>query len=103
MVRLTYFRTLDMVFRMKTTLIIPDPVFRDLKRHAEQRGLSLSALATECLRQGLRAGGKVKRPFRFPTFSAGLPKVDVADRETLYDLLDAERDSRLYGRARKKV
>ena len=43
---------------MKTTLIIPDPVFRDLKRHAAERGETLSALVTECLRQGLREDRK---------------------------------------------
>ncbi len=88
---------------MKTTLIIPDPVFRDLKRHAAERGETLSALVTECLRQGLREDRKTKRPFRFPTFSAGgPPRVNVADREALYSLLDADRDARLYGRPRKK-
>jgi hypothetical protein len=91
-----------MVFRMKTTLIIPDPVFRDLKRHAAERNETMSELVTEYLVLGLRETRKPKRPFRFPTFSAGPPKVDVADREALYDLLDAERDARLYGRGRKK-
>ena len=87
---------------MKTTLIIPDPVFRDLKHRAAERNETLSALVTEYLVRGLRETRKPNHPFRFPTFSAGLPKVDVADREALYDLLDGERDARLYGRARKK-
>ncbi len=91
-----------MVFCVKTTLVIPDPVFRDLKRRALERKETLSALATEYLIQGLRETRKPKRPFRFPTFSAGSPKVNVADREALYDLLEAERDARMYGRARKK-
>jgi hypothetical protein len=91
-----------MVFCVKTTLVIPDPVFRDLKRRALERKETLSALATEYLVQGLRETRKPRRPFRFPTFSAGPPKVNVADREVLYDLLEAERDARLYGRARKK-
>jgi hypothetical protein len=91
-----------MVFRMKTTLMIPDPIFRDLKRRAAERNETMSALVTEYLVQGLRETRKPKRPFHFPTFSAGPPQVDVADRETLYDLLDAERDARLYGRSRKK-
>jgi hypothetical protein len=92
-----------MVFHMKTTLIIPDPVFHDLKRQAAERGETLSALVTECLRLGLREDRQAKRPFRFPTFSAGgPPKVNVADREALYNLLDAERDARLYGRLREK-
>ena len=91
-----------MVFRMKTTLIIPDPVFRDLKRRALERKETMSALATEYLVRGMNEAAKPKHPFRFPTFSAGPPKVDVADREALYDLLDGERDARLSGRGRKK-
>ncbi len=88
---------------MKTTLIIPDSVFRDLKRRAVERKETLSALVTEYLIQGLRETRRPKRPFRFPTFSAsGPPKVNVADREALYDLLEAERNARLYGQLRKK-
>ena len=79
---------------MKTTLIIPDPVFRDLKRKAADRKETMSALVTQFLVQGLRESRKPKQPFRFPTFSAGPPKVDVADREALYDLLDREPDAR---------
>jgi len=87
---------------MKTTLIIPDPVFRDLKRKAADRKETMSAIVKQFLVQGLRESRKPKQPFCFPTFSAGPPKVDVADREALYDLLDREPDARLYGRARKK-
>ena len=91
-----------MVFRMKTTLIIPDPVFRDLKRRALEREETLSTLATEYLVLGLRQSRKPKRPFRFPTFKMGPPKVNVADRDELYEVLEAERDARLYGRVRKR-
>ena len=91
-----------MVCHMKTTLIIPDPVFRDLKRRAAERKETLSALVTEYLVQGLRETRQRKRPFRLPSFKMGPAKVDVANREALYDLLDAERDARLYGRRRRK-
>jgi hypothetical protein len=87
---------------MKTTLVIPDAVFRDLKRKAADSKETMSALVTEFLVQGLRESRKPKQAFRFPTFSAGTPKVDVADREALHDLLDSEPDARLYGRSRKK-
>lgn len=90
-----------MVFRMKTTLIIPDPVFRELKRRATERGTTLSELATELMRQGLREPSKRKPLPRLPSFSCGPPLVDIADREALYRVLYAERDARLYG-AKKK-
>lgn len=96
-----FFRTHDMVFRMKTTLIIPDPVFKDLKRRAVERGETLSALATELLRKGLAERPGLKRLPPLPSFDMGRAKVDVADRDALYTLLDAERDKRLYGIRRK--
>ncbi len=91
-----------MVFRMKTTLIIPDPLFRDLKRRAVERNETLSGLVTEFLRQGLQEKPKPKRLLPLPSFKMGWPpKVNLNDRKTLYDFLEAERDERLYGARRK--
>jgi hypothetical protein len=87
-----------MVFHMKTTLIIPDPVFRDLKRRAAERGETLSTLVTECLRQGLSVSRRRKRPFSLPSFSVGRLLVDVANRDALYDVLEAERTAPRQGR-----
>jgi hypothetical protein len=86
-----------MVFHMKTTLVIPDPIFRNLKRKAAGRGETLSQLVTACLRLGL---GKPRKPGparRLPSFSAGPPKVDIADRDALYRVLDADRNARRHG------
>lgn len=91
-----------MVFHMKTTLIIPDPVYRGLKRYAAKRGTSMSEVATKLLFRGLPETRKPKRPFRFPTFETGPPKVDVADRERLYGALETERDARLYGTRKER-
>ena len=86
---------------MKTTLIIPDPVFRDLKKQAAERDTTLSALATEYLRQGLRQPLKSKRLPCLPSFSAGPAKIDIANREEIYRVLDKERHARLYGAVKK--
>lgn len=85
-----------MVFHMKTTLIIPDPVFKDLKRRAIERGETLSELAAELLRKGLAEPRAQKRLPPLPTFDMGEPRVNIDDRKALYDVLDAERDARLY-------
>jgi hypothetical protein len=37
-----------------------------------------------------------------PSFNAGRPLVDVANRDALYDVLDAERDERLYGKKKER-
>jgi plasmid stability protein len=91
-----------MVFHMKTTLVIPDSVFRALKRRAAERGETVSALVTEYLRQGLLQKRRSTRPFRLPSFSVGRLLVNVDNREALFDVLDAERDKRVYGQAAKK-
>jgi len=84
-----------MVFHMKTTLIIPDPVFRDLKKRAVERNTTLSELATEYLRRGLQERPKPKRLPRLPSFSAGPPLIDITSRDEIYRVLDLDR-LRLY-------
>ena len=69
---------------------------------AAERKETMSALVTECLVRGLQETRKATRPFRFPTFKMGPARINVADREELYEFLEAERDARLYGRARRK-
>jgi hypothetical protein len=86
-----------MVFHMRTTLIIPDTVFRNLKRFAAKRGASISEVVTEMVRKGLAERPKRAALPPLPSFNMGRPLVDVADRDALYDVLEAERDARLYG------
>jgi hypothetical protein len=45
---------------MKTTLEIPDPLFRRAKSAAAERGIPLRALVTEALTEKLRPGGEDK-------------------------------------------
>ena len=73
---------------MKTTLIIPDPVFHDLKRHAAKRGTTMSELATELLRKGLADHAKPTRLLPLPSFDMGREKVNFADREALYNAME---------------
>jgi hypothetical protein len=75
---------------MKTTLTIPDPVFRDLKRHAAKRGTTMSELAAELLRKGLSERPKPAQLPPLPSFDMGREKVNFADREALYDAMESE-------------
>jgi hypothetical protein len=62
----------------------------------------MSELATELLRKGLASRPKLARLPPLPSFKMGPPKVNIADREALYDVLDAERDKRLYGTRKER-
>jgi hypothetical protein len=48
---------------MKTTLEIPDPLFRRAKSVAAERGIPLRALVTEALAEKLRVAGGEDKPW----------------------------------------
>lgn len=77
-----------MIFHMKTTLIIPDHLMRELKRRAARRGETLSAVVAETLRRGLmEPPGPTELP-PLPTHRMGRSTVDVADRDALYRAME---------------
>jgi hypothetical protein len=79
-----------MNFHMRTTLVIDDAIFRELKRRAAEQRRTLSEVTQEALRRGLADAPAPRRPrrVRLRSFSMGPPRVDVADRNRLYDVLD---------------
>jgi hypothetical protein len=72
---------------MKTTLIIPDTLMRELKRRAVRRGETLSAVVAEVLRRGLEESAPAKLP-ALPVHAMGCPLVDVADRDALLRVME---------------
>lgn len=73
---------------MKTTLVLPDPVAARLKHEAVRRGMTMSALVEEALRRHLDEPAAESAPLPdLPRWDGGL-RVDIADREALYDTLD---------------
>ena len=82
-----------MLWRMRTTLDINDPLLAEAKSVAAQRGLSLKALVEDALRERLRGLGDSRRVAEpLPTYSgAGLqPGVDLTDSAALIEVMDAE-------------
>jgi hypothetical protein len=75
---------------MRTTLVIDDALFRELKRRAVEQNRTLSDVTQDALRRGLAVATsrRRKKPGRLPTFAMGRPRVDLADRNQLYDVLD---------------
>lgn len=81
-----------MVFHMKTTLNIDETVMRQLREEAARRGTTMSSLVEAGLRRilahsGSDSGGPDTLP-PLPTWRSGGLRVDIANREELYRLLD---------------
>lgn len=78
---------------MKTTLVIPDPVMKRVKEHAAREGTTISSIVEAALRAFLADLGKPRVALPpMPTWDLGIPAVDVADREALYDFFDRHPD-----------
>ena len=60
-----------MIIRMRTTLIVDDALLRKAKEHAARRGVSLSELVTQALRDLLAERSRPRRRFMMPTFKGG--------------------------------
>lgn len=89
-----------MLVHMETTLTIDDAILRELREEAARRGTTMSALVEAGVRRILaeRPAREPDEPPPLPTWNSGGALVDVADREALYEVIDAERDVRLYGK-----
>jgi len=87
---LTHICAGDMLFHMRTTLILDDALFRELKKRAAQERRTLTEVTQEALRLGLERRGvaRRKRRVKLASFSMGRPRVDLADRERLQEALD---------------
>jgi len=75
---------------MRTTLIIDDGLFRELKKRAAEERRTLSEVTLEALQRGLgdRRPPRQRRPVKLTSFAMGKPAVDIADRDQLYEILD---------------
>ena len=67
---------------MKTTVEIPDALFRKAKAIAAERGQSLKDLMTEALQEKLAARGAGKRANAAPAWMNGFGKLRRLRRET---------------------
>ncbi len=76
---------------MKTTLEIDDGLARQLREEASRRDTTVSALVEEGLRHILEPSlpDEQEDLLLLPTWDSGGALVDVANREELYEVLDA--------------
>lgn len=78
---------------MRTTVDIDQPILNDLKRLQKREGKSLGRLMSDLLAEAL-GRRRTKRaepppPFTWNT-TRGRPLVDLADKDGIYEILDAE-------------
>lgn len=75
---------------MRTTLNLDDDVAERLSELARRRGVSLSRVANEMVRAGLRATSARRRPEPYdpPVLATGKPLVDVTDVAAALERLD---------------
>jgi len=86
-----YIHTHRTVNHMKTTLVIDDTVVRRLREEAAKRGVTMSELVEAGLRRVLDEPAVSQEPLpALPRGDGGGARVDVADRDTLYALLDRD-------------
>jgi len=76
-----------MVIPMKTTLNISDVAMRELKREAARRRQTMSELVEAALRGIVEPAKKHTRLPPLPVFSSGGLRVNVADRNALYNVM----------------
>ena len=79
-----------MVTHMKTTLNIDDSVMERLRKEAARRGTTMSTLVEAGIRRVLEEGEpkKTTRRKKLPSWDSGGARVDVSDRDALYDLME---------------
>ena len=91
---------------MVTSLAISPDLMRTVERRAAERGVTPDALIEELVRRGLADGppavplGTASDLPPLPTFRMGTPLMDPNDRDAMDEVLNGERDRRLYGRRR---
>jgi hypothetical protein len=77
-----------MVSHMKTTLNISDTVMKALKREAVRQGKTMAELVEAALRALLQQRPEAVEMPPLPEFSSGGARVNVANRDMLYDVME---------------
>jgi hypothetical protein len=77
---------------VRTTLDIDDPILKEIKAIHEKEGRSMGSVVSQLLAEALarRRPSRVRPPFRW-TSRPMKSLVDLADKETVYAALDADR------------
>ena len=77
---------------MRTTFDIDAPVMKDLKKIRQKEGKSLGRIISDLLAQALAERKSTKAPAKPPKWISKrmAARVDLADREALYSVMESE-------------
>jgi len=75
---------------MRTTLRLDDDLLIELKKRANEGGLTLSEVVNLALREGLAVRRRARRPFRQRTRDLGRPSFDVTKANAVAAALEDE-------------
>jgi plasmid stability protein len=77
-----------MLICMRTTLNIDDSVMKQLKQEAARRGRTMSELMETAIRMLLKEGKPPRNLPPLPEFTIEGARVDIADRNALYEAME---------------
>ena len=85
-----------MVSHMKTTFNIDDTLMRQLRIEAARRGVTMTEIVESGIRHMVantngKKGKAEAKPLELPTKAMGRASVDIANRDELYRIFDAEK------------
>lgn len=64
-----------MIICMRTTLVLDDTLFRQAKRRAAERNVTLSDVVNEALRESFRSPARAAAPFSMTTYGRAEKRV----------------------------
>ncbi len=83
-----------MLLHMRTTILLPDDLYRDVRASAAGQGRTVTSFVEEALRAALRRLDEAppREPYVVRPFDGGelMPGVDLDNNAALLDLMDAD-------------
>ncbi len=77
---------------MRTTLILEDVAIEEIKKISFLEKKTISEIVNSFLMEGLRRRREIKlspqKRAILPSFHMGVPRIDIADRDALNDVMD---------------
>jgi len=74
---------------MKTTLHINPILMKTLKAEAARQERTMSDMMEEAIRRLLTQKRSTPKPAPLPSFDLGVARVDISNRESLYDVMNS--------------